>query len=47
MNFTSVHLWIQSFDVMDKILVMATITLTTNEVNRNLLNEAVLIYVMY
>ena len=32
---------------MDKILVMATITLTTNEVNRNLLNEAVLIYVMY
>ena len=32
---------------MDKILVMATITLTTNEVNRNLLNEAGLIYVMY
>ena len=47
MNFASVHLWIQSFDVMDKILVMATITLTTNEVNRNLLNEAGLIYVMY
>ena len=47
MNFASVHLWIQSFDVMDKILAMATITLTTNEVNRNLLNEAILIYVMY
>ena len=47
MNFASVHLWIQSFDVMDKILVMATITLTLNEVNRNLMNEAVLIYVMY
>ena len=36
----------QSFDDMDKILVMATITLTTNEINRNLLNEAVLIYVI-
>ena len=47
MNFAYVHLWIQNFDVMYKILVMATITLTTNEVNRNLLNEAVLIYVMY
>ena len=32
---------------MDKIPVMATITLTTNEINRNLLNEAVLIYVMH
>ena len=32
---------------MDKILVMATITLTTNEINRNLLNETVLNYVMY
>ena len=32
---------------MDKILVMATIALTTNEINRNLLNEAALIYVMY
>ena len=32
---------------MDKILVMATITLTTNEIKRNLLNEAVLIYLMY
>ena len=47
MNFASVHLWIQSFDDMDKILVMATIALTTNEINRNLLNEAALIYVMY
>ena len=32
---------------MDKILVMATIALTTNEIKRNLLNEAVLIYLMY
>ena len=47
MNFASINLWIQSFDDMDKIPVMATITLTTNEINRNLLNEAVLIYVMY
>ena len=47
MNFASIHLWTQSFDDMDKILVMATITLTTNEIKRNLLNEAVLIYVMY
>ena len=47
MNFASVHLWIQSFDDMDKILVMATIALTTNEINWNLLNEAALIYVMY
>ena len=47
MNFASIHLWIQSFDDMDKILVMATITLTTNEINRNLLNETVLNYVMY
>ena len=28
MNFASVHLWIQSFDDMDKILVMATIAFT-------------------
>ena len=47
MNFASINLWIQSFDDMDKIPVMATITLTTNEINRNLLNEAVLIYVMH
>lgn len=47
MNFASIHLWTQSFDDMDKILVMATITLTTNEIKRNLLNEEVLIYVMY
>ena len=47
MNFASIHLWIQSFDDIDKILVMATITLTTNEINRNLLNETVLNYVMY
>ena len=47
MNFASVHLWMQSFDDMDKILVMATITLTTNEINRNLLTDAVLNYVMW
>ena len=47
MNFTSVNLWILSFDDMEKILVMATITLTTNEINQNLLNELALIYVMY
>ena len=46
MNFASVHLWIQSFDDMDKILVMATITLTTKKINRNLLTEAVLNYVI-
>ena len=40
MNFASVHLWIQSFDDTDKILVIATTALTTNEINRNLLNEA-------
>ena len=47
MNFASINLWIQSFGDMEKIPVMATITLTTNEINRNLLNEAVLIYVMH
>ena len=33
MNFTSVHLWIQSFDDMETIVVMTTITLTTNELS--------------
>ena len=37
MNFTSVHLWIQSFDDMETIVVMTTITLTTNELSWNLL----------
>ena len=47
MNFTSVHLWIQSSDDMETIVMMATITLTTNELSRNLLNELALSYVMY
>ena len=47
MNFTSVHLWIQSSDDMETIVMMATITLTTTELSRNLLNELALSYVMY
>ena len=47
MNFTSVHLWIQSFDDMETIVVMTTITLTTNELSWNLLTELALSYVMY